>query len=335
MARYNPQTDTKHGLINQVGVRQQLDLSHEPSEEAWIEVIQKMDEIYADLVHAQVEAEKRHAELDQAHRELQKAQQRLIASEKMAALGRLVSGVAHELNNPISFVFGNMHALRRYGDSITLYLKAIDDGTSPEALKELRQTLQIDKIVSDLSPLVDGTLEGAERASDIVKDLRAFSRRNGEPTEEFDLLSTLKTATNWVLKATRGKPQVVFKNDAPLFVIARKGHVHQIVVNLVQNAFDVMEDQDVVKVEIAFGSGSSEIWISVRDFGPGISEEHLPHIFEPFFSTKPVGRGTGMGLYVSYGMAEEQGGTLVGENHRDGGAIFTLRLPKADGQGRK
>ena len=454
VARHDPAQDNKTRLIEQVGAVEQLEHLRRPSEEAWIEVIQKMDEVYADLVRSQIELEKKHAaledaqrfirsvlssmtdvlivcdingniqqinspterltgrtgkllegcplisivskfdiptfktffqevtsgspmadcelsllsangeavelavngsprydqngklvgivligrplgelrrayaKLDAAHHSLQNAQQRLISSEKMAALGRLVAGVAHELNNPISFVFGNMHALKRYGASITKYLKALDSGLDEAQLKKLRSELKIDRIISDISPLVAGTLEGAVRVSEIVQDLRCFSSGQKEEATEFDLTTTVHTAVEWVSKTTSGKPYVEFGFDVPIVVSARRGYVHQIIVNLVQNAFDVMANKSEPKIFVDAGNDSTNVWVAVRDFGPGISEQDLPRIFEPFFTTKPVGQGTGMGLYVSYGMAEELGGTLTAENHPKGGAIFTLKLPR-------
>lgn len=265
--------------------------------------------------------------LDQAHKILRKTQQQLIFSEKMAALGRLVAGVAHELNNPISFVFGNMHALKRYGDNITSYMQALDENLTEQELEKLRRDLKIDKIVKDISPLVEGTLEGAERVSEIVQDLRRFSGNQKEIKESFDLPTVLRTATNWVVKTTRGNPTVNFKLPDKLTITARKGHIHQIIVNLVQNAFDIMADQSDQQLDISCKTDAKSICIHVKDYGPGIADKDKPHIFEPFYTTKPIGEGTGLGLYVSYGMAEEQGGTLEAKNHKTGGAVFTLRLP--------
>ena len=274
------------------------------------------------------ELRRAYAALDKAHHNLRNAQRQLIGSEKMAALGRLVAGVAHELNNPISFVFGNMHALKRYGDSITRYLKALDDDSvDADALVALRTKLKIDKIASDISPLVEGTLEGAERVSDIVQDLRRFSSGKKEAPETFDLIQIVRTAVEWVSKTVGGRPIVTFNCSGPFPISARKGHVHQIIVNLVQNAFDVMADQDEPRIIIGCEKKDGDVLISVRDFGPGILPKDMPHIFEPFFTAKPIGEGTGLGLYISYGLADEQGGSIVAENHPEGGAVFTLKLP--------
>lgn len=273
-------------------------------------------------------------ELDQAHHELRRTQQQLILSEKMAALGRLVAGVAHELNNPISFVFGNMHALKRYGRNITTYLNALDGPSSPEALNRLRAELNIDKIAGDLSPLVEGTLEGAERVSEIVHDLRRYFSAQEEEAKAFDLTAVIRTAAQWVLKTSKQMPAIRFDMPEHLSITGKKRHFHQIIVNLVQNSIDVMEGMASPELVVSCGENEDGFFASVRDFGPGLSEEFLLHIFEPFYTTKPVGKGTGLGLYVSYVLCEEMGGTLKGVNHPEGGAVFTLSLPveAPDGQ---
>ncbi len=268
--------------------------------------------------------------LNSTHRELRQAQQQLVVSEKMAALGRLVAGVAHELNNPISFVFGNMHALKRYGERLTEYLQAIDRGEGPQELQDLRQRLKINRVLADITPLVEGTLEGAERVSEIVQDLRRFSGTQSEPSETFDLARVIRTAVGWVIKASRTKPEVHFDMPETVDVVGRKGPVHQIIVNLVQNAVDVMANVDEPKIEIASRVKNGTISVSVHDNGPGIASDVMAQMFEPFFTTKRIGEGTGLGLYVSYGLAEEIGGKLSAANHPDGGAVFTLSLPLKD-----
>jgi len=199
------------------------------------------------------ELRRAYAELDLAHRRLKETQQQLVVSEKMAAMGRLVAGVAHELNNPISFVFANMHALQDYGGRISRYLQALDAGLAAEELSQLRAQLRIDRIVKDIGPLVEGTLEGAERVSDIVQDLRRFSSTQKEPMALFDLPRILKTAANWVVKTARNKPEVVFNGPDPFVIRGRQGHIHQIVVNLLQNAADVMAEASQPRIRVDWG----------------------------------------------------------------------------------
>ncbi len=266
-------------------------------------------------------------ELDQAHHTLREAQQQLVFSEKMAALGRLVAGVAHELNNPISFVFGNMHALKTYGEKLTIYLGAVKKCTDDNELQQLGTQLNIDRITRDIMPLVEGTLEGAERVSDIVQELRRFSGTQKEAVDEFALFPVVETAVNWVLRATKLKPAITMNCPSDLRVSARKGYVHQIIINLVQNAIDVLENKPDAKIDIDCASDGVNAVVSISDNGPGISQKDIDHIFEPFFTTKPIGQGTGLGLYVSYNMAEEIGGDLSGENLPGSGAVFRLSLP--------
>jgi two-component system sensor histidine kinase HupT/HoxJ len=266
--------------------------------------------------------------LHKAHQDLQQTQQQLVQSEKMASLGRLVAGVAHELNNPISFVFGNMHALKRYGERITKYLVAVDGNTDKAQLARLRGELKIDHIINDMSSLIDGTLEGAERVSDIVQDLRRYSGAQSEEVSRFDLVQLIETSVQWVLRAERQAVDLHYQMPARLEIDSRKGHLQQILVNLLQNAVDVMEGQDSPHLEIGCRQQDHRVYITIHDFGPGIAPEALSKLFDPFYTTKPVGKGTGLGLSISYGLAQKIGGELQAENHPRGGALFSLSLPE-------
>jgi two-component system sensor histidine kinase HupT/HoxJ len=265
--------------------------------------------------------------LDKAHRELQEAQQHLVFSEKMAALGRLVAGVAHELNNPISFVFANMHALKKYALRVRRYLEAVNAGMQGKELEALHGELKIGRVLADIEPLIDGTLEGATRASEIVQDLRRLSGNQAEAAEEFNLKRVIGTAASWVIKTARAKPEVALNVPDGLTAEGPRGAVHQILVNLIQNSLDAMAGLDAPAIEIGAIESGEWIAISVRDHGPGIAPEAMRKMFEPFFTTKPLGKGLGLGLYVSYGLAQDIGGQLCASNHPEGGAVFTLCIP--------
>jgi two-component system sensor histidine kinase HupT/HoxJ len=273
------------------------------------------------------ELRRTYEDLNKAHRELKQTQEQLVHSEKMASLGRLVAGVAHELNNPISVVFGNMHALKRYGERINEYLAEVGQHMEPTLHQRLRQSHRIDRIEADMGPLIEGTMEGAERISKIVLDLRRYSGIQRETPEPFDLPEVVTTATEWVVKAAREKPEVSYGLPSALEVSGRQGQVHQILVNLVQNAIDVMEGQQPPRLSISCERDGENARISVHDSGPGIPESDLNKIFDPFFTTKAVGKGTGLGLYISYGLARDMGGDLRVSNHAGGGAVFTLLVP--------
>lgn len=275
------------------------------------------------------ELQRAYRKLDDALKNFEQAQQHLISSEKMAALGRLVAGVAHELNNPISFVFGNMHALKSYGERITSFLQATDRDLAHDDMQRLRHDLQIDRIAKDILPLVEGTLEGAERVRDIVKDLRRFSGTQAEPVEEFSLRTVIETAVNWVSRGAKKPTRIEIDCPASLNIQSKRGDIHQILVNLIQNANDALAGVDQPRIDIAVQQTDGRVAITVSDNGPGISQADLGKVFEPFFTTKPVGQGTGLGLYVSYRMADEIHARLTVENRPGSGACFTLNLPDA------
>ncbi|WP_428547363.1 sensor histidine kinase [Profundibacter sp.] len=273
------------------------------------------------------ELQRAYRKLDAALKQFERAQQQLIASEKMAALGRLVAGVAHELNNPISFIYGNIHALQKYQARLETYLKAVEDGASAQTLAEMREALGIGRIIDDMPGLIEGTLEGAERVSSIVQDLRRFSGNQREPNETFAIESAMRTALSWVKRGGGTIPEISVACEAGLVVTTRRGHVHQILVNLVQNAFDALAGTGRARIELSERARDGRVQITVCDNGPGIASEAADRIFEPFFTTKPVGHGTGLGLYLSYRMAEELGARLSHSSSEAGGACFTLDLP--------
>ena len=269
--------------------------------------------------------------LNQAHDELKQAQQQLVNAEKMASLGRLVAGVAHELNNPISFVYGNVHALQRYAQRLGRYLAAVGGQEQPPALAALRDELRIDRILEDLEPLLNGTLEGAERVRDIVQDLRRFSSGQQGEHAAFDLGHVLATAVHWVTKGARRELSTELELPERLECVGHAGQLHQVVMNLVQNAIDATAGCAVPRVSVRAGQAADRVWFSVRDNGPGIAADDLLRVFDPFFTTKPVGQGTGLGLSISYGIVAEHGGTLTVRNHPDGGAEFRVELPAGGG----
>ncbi|HLN24218.1 MAG TPA: ATP-binding protein [Patescibacteria group bacterium] len=265
--------------------------------------------------------------LNLAHLDLQNAQQQLIQAEKMASLGRLVAGVAHELNNPISFVYGNVHTLSRYRERLARYLDAIHGGVEGEEREVLRRQLRIDDLLGDLQPLIEGTLEGAQRVTEIVKNLRRLSFVNPAERQHFNLAEVLRNAVHWVLKSA--KPGIGFDDHMPaeLLVEGMEGPLHQVMVNLAQNAVDALEDHPNPLISVSGRHIGEKVVLVVRDNGPGIDSAHLLKVFDPFFTTKPVGKGTGLGLWVSWSIIRDHGGVIEAANAPDGGAAFTIILP--------
>jgi len=265
--------------------------------------------------------------LNAAHDQLKAAQAQLVNAEKMASLGRLVSGVAHELNNPISFVYGNAHALERYVDRMETYFEAVNSGASREALIALRQHLKLDKTVLRLRDAATGALEGAERVRDIVEQLRRFSGTGHAPVEPFDLTATVQMAVGWVTRGQRPDLSIDWDMPAHLSVTGRSGHIQQVVMNIIQNAVDATEGQADPHIRIELVSEGDVAALRISDNGPGLSEDVRSKLFEPFFTTKPVGKGTGLGMSISYRIVQEHGGELIAGNAAGGGALFEVRLP--------
>jgi len=265
--------------------------------------------------------------LRRAHEDLKNTQQQLVQSEKMASLGRLVAGVAHELNNPISFVYGNAMALKRYAERLRRYLDAVHDGEAAEQRAALREELRIDRLLADLPSLLDGMLEGAERTRDVVDALKRFSARGSSANERFDLVEVIGRAVRWVRKGSAARLEVILDLPPSLLLEGAPGQLQQVVMNLVQNAADATAQSATPRLEIAARCAEGRVTVEFHDNGPGIRAEHLGRLFDPFFTTKPVGQGTGLGLAISYGIVERHGGELSAANHQRGGAVFCLTLP--------
>lgn len=305
------------------------------------------------------ELRRMYQDLQRAHDQLKTTQQQLVQSEKMASLGQLVAGVAHELNNPISVIFGNMHALKHYENRLNQYINTVQqrfteerstntaqaDPDSRSSASDTKwqsarsgtvstadrcyQDLKIDKLMADFGPLIDGSLEGAERVSRIVEDLRRFSTPNQQQAGQFNLCRVIRTAADWVINARRERPSLMLNLPESINVNSYEGYVHQILVNLIQNAADAVEQLQDAVISISAAITDDNVTITVCDNGPGISARDMTRIFDPFYTTKPVGKGTGLGLYISYNLASEQcGGQLSAASKPDQGSVFSLALPK-------
>ena len=275
------------------------------------------------------ELRKAYSALRQAHDDLKRTQGQLLHAEKMVSLGRLVAGVAHELNNPISFVLGNVLSLKRYASRLESYLASVhaSDAAEDVALQAMRQELRIDRILADMPHLIDGMIEGAERTRDIVDALKRFSAVDKATPEQVNLNDVVERSVRWVVQSASAKFAVDIDLPPDLVCSGSSGQLQQVVMNLVQNACDATARQPEPSLRIC---GSLEQGMAVLRFidnGPGIPAEHLNCLFEPFFTTKPVGQGTGLGLSISYGIVDRHGGKLSASNIAGGGAEFILALP--------
>ncbi|MCC2096081.1 MAG: PAS domain-containing protein [Hyphomicrobiales bacterium] len=277
------------------------------------------------------ELRKAYEQLETSHSELKAAQAQIVRNEKLASLGRLLAGVAHELNNPISFVYANTHALERYVGKFETYFGEVQRGADRETLIALRDTLKLDRDVKNLRTAMEGARDGAERVRDIVEDLRRLSSDGSGSVMKFDLAETTRIATDWVRRGSRQGTRVIFEQGSPVFCTGRAGHIQQIIMNLVQNAMDAVHGQADPCVRLTLCETDRVITLDVDDNGPGIEGGKSAAIFDPFYTTKEVGQGTGLGLAISHKIAVEHGGSLRLAESTLGGACFRLELPKVSG----
>jgi signal transduction histidine kinase len=282
-------------------------------------------------------------QLSIAYQDLKAAQAQLVQSEKMASLGQLVAGVAHELNNPASFVHGgieNLHEnLDRFVEIIRLYEEApLADNEYARRLAERRADMQLDLLLEETPELFRICAEGSERIRKIVDDLRVFVRADQghrAPTDVGDgLESTIR-----LLSARVNNLGVAVRKDFETVpsIEAQSGQLNQVWMNLLSNALDAVEGRPSPEIQVRLRSatdparngdlGGPYVEVQIADNGHGIGAADLEKIFEPFFTTKPIGRGTGLGLSIVYGAVRSHGGTIQVESEPERGTLVTVRLP--------
>lgn len=273
------------------------------------------------------ELRKAYSELEESHVALKEAQTHLVRNEKLASLGRLLAGVAHELNNPISFVYANAHAMEKSARKLETYFEAVHSGASRAELATLRAELKLDREMTNLRIALEGARDGSERVRDIVEDLRRLSADGQGEMSSFCLATTAKVAANWVMRGTKQKVAIHTEGPDELTAYGRPGHIQQVIMNLIQNAVDAVERVEDPQINITLGTEDGMAFVRISDNGPGISDEIAASVFDPFFTTKEVGKGTGLGLSISHKIAEEHGGALALCPSPPGGACFTLSIP--------
>lgn len=274
--------------------------------------------------------EESNRELQKAYKELQDAQAQLVQSEKMASLGQLVAGIAHEVNNPVSFIYGNMDHLEEYTNDIKKVLAGFMGlkSLNPEErqrIDDLIQETDLDFLLKDLDKLIKSCKNGAERTKDIVAALRSFSRLDEAAIKDADIHegidSTLEILThNYKNRITVHKEY----GDIPK-VRCFASQLNQVFMNLLANAAQAIENKGDVWIKTQISGGN--VIISIKDNGKGISEENMKRLFTPFFTTKPVGQGTGLGLSISYGIIEKHNGRIWAESKAGAGTTFNIELP--------
>ena len=270
-------------------------------------------------------------ELQAAYRELQATQMQLVQREKMASMGQLVAGVAHELNNPIGFVYSNVATLedfvRRLRGMLEVYRAAPLSEAERERMQGEWDARKIDYALKYLDAMTGGIKEGAERARKIVRDLRVFARSQDDVWQSVDLHEELESSLTLLNHLLKDRVTVHRKfGDLPPVECIRS-QIDQVLLNLLANAAQAIAGQGAITIETRRDDDVALLVIS--DTGPGIPHDVMGRIFDPFFTTKPVGEGTGLGLSISYQIVKKHGGDILADSPPDGGAVFTVRLPLA------
>lgn len=272
-------------------------------------------------------------ELKEANEDLKRNQNQLIESEKMASIGQLAAGVAHEINNPIGFVISNSATLEEYIEDILMLLKAHETDSGQDEIEEIKKSIHYEDLIEDLDVLLKDNHEGLERVAQIVKNLKSFA--HNDPSHEFVeedinrmLQETLLVARNEIKYVATVEEH--YDELPPVSLI--RGEVNQVFLNILVNAAQAIKmegsKEQSGKISIRTELFGSDVLIKITDNGPGIAEEHRDKIFDPFYTTKPVGEGTGLGLSISYDIVvRKHGGRLEIESVPEKGTTFTISLP--------
>lgn len=279
--------------------------------------------------------------------ELKTTQDQLVQSEKMASVGQLAAGIAHEINNPMSFVLANFKSMDEYVATMIKmlelhdqFVQVLNDAEKPEAkalrddIEDFQRSQDLDFILEDIWDVVNESRQGLLRVRDIVSDLQSFCHKQSLETAEVDVESLVQESLRMLKYQLVGNVTVETNFNLQTPIIAHRGFLQQVLVNLVVNASHALADLDrppcEKNIQIICNQHPDAIELSIRDNGPGIQEDVRKKIFEPFFTTKDIGKGTGLGLSVSYNLIQKMKGTI--EVHSEPGAFtqFTITLPVSE-----
>ena len=276
-------------------------------------------------------------ELSKALDSLKGAQSQLVHSEKMASLGQLTAGIAHEINNPINFISSGMvslkmsiEAMREIAEEYT----RIDDGDDAEdvleSIKDLKEEHEYDEIVDELDDLINDINYGVTRTIEIVKGLRVFSRLDEEEAKNANVNENIDATLTLLRNKTKGKIEITKHYDDSMHDIeCYPGQLNQVFMNILNNAVQAMpEEKKDAEITIYTEEADNEVYVRIKDNGVGIPEELKNRIWEPFFTTKEVGVGTGLGMSITYGIIEKHGGKIELASEVGKGTEFVITLPK-------
>jgi signal transduction histidine kinase len=298
-----------------------------------------LSDITADKLR-ESELHDRHVELELAYSRVKEAQEQLLQSEKMASIGQLAAGVAHEINNPIGYVHSNLSTLQDYIRDLFKLIEGMElaiqatPGLAPELAQqvlELRKRYDLDFVASDLPQLLAESREGIERVKKIVQDLKDFSHvGSSDQWVLADLHKGLDSTLNIVWSELKYKADVHKQYGELPLVECLPMQLNQVFMNMLVNAGQALPKRG--NITLSSGLEGEQVWIAIADDGEGIPESVQQRIFDPFFTTKPVGKGTGLGLSLSYGIVKKHHGRIEVKSRPGEGTEFRIVLPVAQPQ---
>ncbi|MBR7778711.1 ATP-binding protein [Undibacterium rugosum] len=277
--------------------------------------------------------QKKGEEQKQLIHKLQEAQDQLMQSEKMASVGQLAAGIAHEINNPIGFVNSNMGSLQGYVEKLfevlaqyeQLILQPQAAQSAAARVNAIKKEADLEFLQEDVEDLVRESMDGLKRVRDIVQSLKDFSHVGETDWQEADIHHGIDSTLNIVINEIKYKATVIKEYGTLPNVRCIISQINQVVMNLLVNASHAIKDKGTITINT--GCKDDWIWIRISDTGSGIPPEIMTRIFEPFFTTKPVGSGTGLGLSLSYGIIKKHNGRIEVKSEMGVGTSFTIHLP--------
>jgi PAS domain S-box-containing protein len=292
--------------------------AHEP-----LEIVGSMTDI-SELV------ETKH-ELGENRKHLAATEQMLLQAEKLASIGQLAAGVAHEINNPLGYISSNCAALKRYLDQLWSLIAVFEaqeemlPAAAREAIRTAKAQSDLDFLRADIGTLLAESEEGLGQVKKIIQDLKGYVRVNEEDRQPADLHVVLDSALNLARNELKYKAEIVKQYGEIPPVECVPSQITQVFVNLLVNAAQAIATSGIITLRS--GAAGGEVWLEVADTGCGISEENMHRLFDPFFTTKPVGKGTGLGLWLVYNIVSKHGGHIQARSTVGKGTTFRLTLP--------
>ena len=281
------------------------------------------------------------ADLNKAYKQLSSSQAQLVQSEKMAALGQMVAGVAHEINTPLGYVNNNIEMLREFFSQLNFVLQAhdrlvnallapnssdIEIAESLAAIDDAKAGMELEQFFCDLDSLFNDTFYGVEQISELVTGLKNFSRLDQAITDHVSVNDCIENALLIARNTLKYKVEVIKRLDNVPLIRCTASQINQVLLNLFTNAAQAIKTQGYLLIKT--WADTDQIYISVQDTGSGIAPENLAKIFDPFFTTKPVGQGTGLGLSISYKIIQQHGGSIRVASEVGKGTRFVIALPR-------